>query len=350
MTLGYLMESQSKYKISFEDVFNFKNLLQSTKDCYHGVNWKTSTINYKANETQNVSVVLRELLNNTYKAKPPIKSVKTERGKARNISALHIRDRTIQKCYCNYFLVPTLLKRLIYDNGACMKGKGFSFAVRRLKIHLQRYYRKNNFSNKGYVLTFDFSKFFESINHEILLKQIKNIIDKESIDPKLYEIFKYFVNTSCGEVGLGLGSQISQICALFFVNKIDHHIKEREKMKYYARYMDDGYIIDSSKSRLQEIKLKIMAMAQELGLKLNVKKTRIWNLEKGFMILNRHWCLKDTGFVKLKPSHTTLLRMRKRYRKIIKLRDTDAVNRFVGSTNGFIKQFNNRRLKNYVYN
>ena len=350
MALGENILSQRQYAISFEDVFNIPNMTASVKDCYKGVNWKTSTINYKSTETQNVAVLLRELLNGSYKSKPFVKSVKTERGKSRNISALHIRDRHVQKCYCNYFLVPLLTKRLIYDNGACMKGKGCTFAVNRLKAHLQQYYRKNNFSNSGYVLTFDFSKFFESINHKLLLERVGKVVEKENADHRLFEMYGYFVNAFEGDKGLGLGSQISQISALFFATEIDHYIKERAKMKYYARYMDDGYVISNSKEELQTLKKQIISLADEIGLKVNVKKTRIWNLQKGFMLLNRHWYLKNTGYVKLKPSHTTLLRMRKRYRKIIVMRNKDAVDRFVGSTNGFIKQFKNGRLKSYVYN
>lgn len=344
------MKSQSQYAINFEDVFNFDNMIASAHGCYKGVNWKTSTINYKSTETQNVAVVVRDLMNYAYKSKPFVKDVKTERGKARNISALHIRDRNVQKCYCDYFLVPILTKRLIYDNGACMKGKGCTFAINRLKAHLQQYFRHNNYSNKGYILTFDFSKFFESIDHKLLLEKVKVVVGKENSDPRLFEIYDYFVSAFEGGKGLGLGSQISQISALFFADEIDHFIKECAKMKYYARYMDDGYVIGNSKEDLRRLKNQIVELAEKLGLKVNLKKTRIWNLEKGFMLLNRHWNLTIKNYIKLKPSHTTLKRLKRRYRKIVLTKSPEAVQRFVSSTDGFIKQFNNRRLKIYVYN
>lgn len=331
--------------MNFEEVFTFSNLFESYKNCCKGINWKTSTKNYQMRSVQNVTQAYTSLHAMQYKQKPFAKFVICERGKTREISALHISDRVIQKCYCDYFLVPLLSKRLIYDNGACMKDKGISFTANRLKAHLQRYFRETG-SNEGYVLTFDFSKFFDSIDHQILIDKASKIIK----DERLLELFKYFVKTFKGNKGLGLGSQISQICALFYSNEIDHYIKEQLHMKYYGRYMDDGYAISSSKEELQNCLNEILRLSEKLKLKVNLKKTRIWKIEKGFMFLNRHWNLTEKGFVKLKPSHKTLSRMKKRYKKIVAKGDTEAADRFYGSVSGFLEFFNNRRLKDYVFN
>ena len=61
-------------------------------------------------------------------------------------------------------------RSFIYDNGACIKGKGIKFAIDRLKCHLQRHYRK--YGTDGYALVFDFSKYFDNIEHKPL-KDIK---------------------------------------------------------------------------------------------------------------------------------------------------------------------------------
>lgn len=331
--------------MKFEQVFTFDNLFNSAIECYKGVNWKTSTKNYQIRAMQNVSETYNALHSNNYKQKPFAKFTICERGKTRQIKALHIKDRVVQKCYCDYFLVPLLSKRLIHDNGACMKGKGLMFTANRLKVHLQKYFRSNK-SNVGYVLTFDFSKFFDSIDHKILLEKVRKVID----DDRLYNLYAYFVNCFETEKGLGLGSQISQISALFYTNEIDHYIKEKLHVKFYGRYMDDGYAISNSKEELQQVVEVLKEFSDKLKLKLNLKKTKIWRIDKGFMFLNRHWTLKETGFLKLKPSHTTLLRMRKRYKKIKETATSEALERFVASTCGFLEFFNNGRLKDYVYN
>lgn len=339
------MNSQRYDDLTFDEVFTFDNLYNSYLSCCKGVNWKTSTKNYRLRAIQNVAKTYTSIMNGSYKSKPFSKFTVCERGKAREIKALHISDRVVQKCYCDYFLVPLLTRRLIYDNGACMKGKGLSFTARRLKAHLQKYYRKNK-SNIGYILTFDFSKFFDSLDHQILLDKARKVIK----DDRLYEMYHYFVDCFGGDKGIGLGSQISQVTALFYTNEIDHFIKERLKIKYFARYMDDGYVISNSKKELIKCRDEILRISKKLKLNVNLKKTKIWKIEKGFMFLNRHWRLTPKGYIKLKPSHTTLKRLKKRYRKLVKKGDANAIERYKGSTSGFLKFFNNRRLLNYVYN
>jgi hypothetical protein len=331
--------------MDFNQVFTFENLFTSYKNSCKGVGWKTSTKNYQARAVQNVAQAYTALHSGKYRQKPFAEFTVSERGKTRRIRALHISDRVVQKCFCDYYLVPLLGKKLIYNNGACMKGKGLNFTANRLKAHLQKYFRENK-TNEGYVLTFDFSKYFDSIDHEILLSKVRKAIT----DDRVYEMYSYMVSCFGGGKGVGLGSQISQISAMFYTNDLDHHVKEQIRMKYYGRYMDDGYVICNSKEKLQECVEVIKRFAETLKLKLNIKKTRIWRIDKGFMFLNRHWTLTEKGYIKLKASHTTLLRMRKRYRKIKEIASNDAVERFVGSTSGFINFFKNRRILEYVYN
>ena len=45
-----------------------------------------------------------------------------------------------------------------------------------------------------------------------------------------------FIQAFGPEKSLGLGSEVSQICAVFFPNKVDHFIKEKLRIKYYGRY------------------------------------------------------------------------------------------------------------------
>jgi len=54
-----------------------------------------------------------------------------------------------------------------------------------------------------------------------------------------------------GNKGLGLGSQVSQISAVFYPNSVDHFIKDKLGIKTYGRYMDDGYIIHNNIKELK---------------------------------------------------------------------------------------------------
>lgn len=68
-----------------------------------------------------------------------------------------------------------------------------------------------------------------------------------------------------GDVGLGLGSQISQTFALASADRLDHYIKEVLRIKGYGRYMDDGYLIHHSKAYLQKCLSQIEQICNALG-------------------------------------------------------------------------------------
>ena len=165
-------------------------------------------------------------------------------GKAEAYSSVHISERVVQRCLCDYCLVPMLSRSFIYDNGASLRGKGYDFAVSRVTRFLAEHYRKHG--REGYVLVFDFSKYFDTARHEPVFREL----ERSGIDDRLVSLSKYFIQ-NFGDVGLGLGSQVSQIAALALPNRIDHYIKDVLGMKYYARYMDDGCIISESKAELE---------------------------------------------------------------------------------------------------
>ena len=83
----------------------------------------------------------------------------------------------------------------------------------------------------------DFSSYFDTILHN----KLKQIIDKRYKDVKIKNLYMHFVNMF-GNVGLGLGSQISQISAIRYPNEMDYTIKCKMRMRQYARYNDDSYM------------------------------------------------------------------------------------------------------------
>lgn len=291
----------------FDKVFTFDNLYCAFKKCCRGVGWKASTQRYKANALQNINDTLRSLQNGTYKSRGFYEFDVVERGKPRHIKSVHISERVVQRCLCDNALVPMFGKSFIYDNGACIEHKGIDFAVRRLVCHLQRHFRKHG--TNGYALVFDFSRYFDNIQHEPL----KEVVDKAFTDTRVARLVNGFID-DFGEVGLGLGSQISQVSALMYPNRLDHYIKEVLHIKHYGRYMDDGYLIHDSKEHLQKCLQEIRRICAELGIKLNVKKTQIVKLSRGLNFLKRHFILTDTGGVIIKPARKGITKMRHKLR------------------------------------
>ena len=77
------------------------------------------------------------------------------------------------------------------------------------------------------------------------------MVEAKLPDDSVNWLFEEFVNSFGGDRGLGIGSQVSQICGLFYPSRIDNYCKIVKSLKYYGRYMDDIYIIHPDKKYLQ---------------------------------------------------------------------------------------------------
>ena len=80
--------------------------------------------------------------------------------------------------------------------------------------------------------------------------------------------------------GLCLGHELSQWFAIWYLNEMDHYIKESLKINYYGRYMDDFYLISNDKDYLYKCLYNITYLLKVYGLDLNPKKTRIYNISE----------------------------------------------------------------------
>lgn len=78
----------------------------------------------------------------------------------------------------------------------------------------------------------------------------------------------------------------SQILAIFYLNDLDHFIKEKLGIKYYCRYQDDGCLYHPSKEYLKQCLREISAFLKGENLQLN-NKTRIYKSTNNFVFLGR---------------------------------------------------------------
>lgn len=105
-----------------------------------------------------------------------------------------------------------------------------------------------------------------------------------------------FIDDMGDDRGLGLGSEVYQILAIYYPNKIDHFIKEQLHIKGYGRYMDDSYIIHKDTDYLRYCKEQIEIKSNEIGLELN-SRSQIIKLTQRFNFLKKRWFITDNGKV-----------------------------------------------------
>lgn len=298
----------------FEEVFSYENLYGDGKECCKGVRWKPSTQRFEATLPTTTERTYSELMAGTYTGRGFIEFGLWERGHYRWIKSVHITERAVQKGLNKRVLRPLFGPSLIYDNGACQKGKGTDLSLKRLEHHLHRHYHKHG--REGGILLWDLSGYFDSIQHEPLTAAAR----KKIIDERLFALYEQFVD-AFGPVGLGLGSEVSQLSAVFMGNPIDHYFKDALAVEGYGRYMDDGYIISEDMDFLKMCLEKLREITASLGLKLNEKKTRIVRLTHQFRFLKMRIRLTDTGAVVMRLASENIVKRRRTLKKFKKKLD-----------------------------
>lgn len=291
-----------------EDAVSFGELYKGLKKSCRNVRWKDSVTGYEANGLKNTFLLRQSLLNGTYQISG-YQRFRVHEPKEREIVATRIKDRQFQRSLCDNVLYPQVTRSFIRDNCACQRGKGVDDALDRLNAHLQRYFRKHGAS--GWALKCDIRHYFAETPHEVA----KEAIRKRLTDKRAAFYTDQIIDSFGGDVGIGLGSQVSQITELAVLDDLDHYIKERLHIKHYLRYMDDFILIHDDRSILENALKEITERLAALGLTLN-NKTQIFPLKQGIVWLKWRFILTDTGKVVRRISRKSVVRER---RKLIRM-------------------------------
>jgi len=273
--------------------------------------------------------------------------------KKRMVYAAYYKDRVVNHCLCINILRPIIEKRLIYDNAACQINKGTHFALGRLTKFMSEHHKAHG--AKGYFLKCDISKYFASIDHDVLKSKLVRVVKDEEVLRMLFMIIDSYHTEGTPGKGIPLGNQTSQWFALYYLDALDRLIKEKLRIKHYIRYMDDLILVHESKEHLQEVLNTIRAFAaDELTLTLN-EKTQIFPIKNGVDFVGFHIYLSDSGKVIRKLKTATKKRFKKR---LIKLKigyahgriDLDKVQNVLASYRGHIKHGHTYRLVDKALN
>lgn len=329
------------------------NLYDGFRAARKGSHWKAQVQRFRWNALKEIGKLQDELdatlhgSDRGYQLSPYSRFTVNERGKIRAITALSMRDRVVKHVLCDCFLIPHIRPHLIYDNGASLQGKGVGFTRDRLIAHLEKYYRENG-SNDGYIMVMDFSGYYDNIDHgkamEVICQYepdefarglVKQAFDSYRIDVSELSEEEYqeakstkfsmveYRKTEHPETGekflcksLSVGDQTSQITAISFPTKIDQLMKTVCGMKYYARYMDDIYLIARTRVELERARAQIEQTANELKLFINPRKTKILPIRRTFTFMQYRYYLRENGHVVVRINPKTVTRMRRKLKRL----------------------------------
>ncbi|MDZ4683032.1 MAG: RNA-directed DNA polymerase [Saprospiraceae bacterium] len=171
--------------------------------------------------------------------------------KERQICASAFREQVLHHALMN--VCHNHFERVqIFDSYACRKGKGTYAAIERAKTFTRQY---------DWFLKLDVRKFFETVHHQVLKRQLGCMFR----DQALLGIFSKIIDSyeAHPERGLPIGNLTSQYFANHYLADLDHFIKEQLHCKAYVRYMDDMVLWHDDKTALKRALCQIRSYVND---------------------------------------------------------------------------------------
>lgn len=261
----------------YENIYKPENI----KACYREVmrNTKNKRQVYKLqNNADNVIRTIYEELKNEKYVVGKYNVFIIYEPKQRKIVSQGMKDKIINHLIAREILYPAILPCLVPFNVASRPGMGTKKALEYLERYRKQFAAKNK---KYFMLKCDISRFFLSIDHKILKQKVRRRIK----DPKALKIVFDIIDSYSS--GIGIGSMTSQVLAIFYLNDLNHFIKEKLKIKGYIRYQDDFLLFSESREYLEYCLKEIKKFLEKEKLTLN-GKTRIYSNNQNICFLGRN--------------------------------------------------------------
>ncbi len=288
---------------------------------------KAEVAAFELNLEENIFRLHNDLVSGNWKPDPYVEFY-VQDPKLRRIHKAGVRDRVLYQAIYKK-LYPLFDRTFIHDSYSSRDRKGTHAGVNRFEEFVRK--ATGNYSKNAWVLKCDIRKFFDSIDHYILL----DLIIKKCTNPILINLISKIISSFevAPAKGLPLGNVTSQICANIYMNELDQFVKHELKAKYYIRYCDDFVIIDMSKEKLTEhISLLSDFLKDKLALDLHPRKISIRKIIQGVDFL---------GYVSL--PHYRVLRTTTKHRMLKRVSKEN-----ITSYLGMLTHCKGERLKNMI--
>lgn len=281
----------------FQEALTYEKLMQAHLKCQSDKTCRKNVIKFNLKKEEYIDWLYDRIKNKTY-CHGGYTSFYVTEPKLRRIEASSYIDRIVHRWCFDNFLENTFVPQFIPTSYACIKGKGMHKAALDVQKGMKECKKKYG---EYYILKMDISKYFSNIDKEVLVKILKRKIK----DADIIWILEKIIYSQDTKKGIPIGNLTSQMFANIYYNEADQYIKNKLKVKYYYRYMDDSIILMHTKEEIKEVKQKLENyIKNELKLEFN-KKTNIFKNKQGvnfcgYKINEYRLKLRDKGKKKLK--------------------------------------------------
>jgi RNA-directed DNA polymerase len=196
---------------------------------------------------------------------------------------------------------PIIMRGMYEYSCGSVPRRGTAYGQKTLRKWLD-----SDTKNTKYCLKMDISKFYPSVDNDIL----KAMFRKKIKDQDCLWLIDTIIDSA---IGLPIGNYTSQWFSNFFLQDLDHLIKEQLGVKYYVRYVDDLVLLGLNKKKLHKVRVAISEYLQTINLQLKSS----WQV---FKIINRDIDFLGFRFFRGKTilRKRNALRIRRRITKISK--------------------------------
>lgn len=272
-----------KFTINYLEKFFFENMMAKCTVGVDRVNFK----NFKNNLSENSSIIERKVKNGTYTFSR-YKEVLILKGKdklPRTIYIPTIRDK----------IVLSLLKEILFNSFF----SGSSPKI--VQTIIKEITDSINTSSNLLYLKYDLSKFYDTLDHDILMKKIKTKIRKKELITLIEKAIKNPINK-----GVPQGLPISNVLASIYMIDFDKEFNSKNDIRYF-RYVDDILILCSNEISNSIDKEITFFLEERLKLSLNHSKYESKFLSEGLTYLGYHITkntvsIKSSSILKLEMS------------------------------------------------
>lgn len=324
----------------YKEITKKENIRRAILNASKGKKNRKSVIRILGNIDYYVSDIYKMLLEKSYKPSSYIEMIIHDgtRKKERTIfKPRFYPDQVIHWCLMQQ--IQKIIEKGMYEyTCASIPDRGIHYGAKYIKKILVR-----DRKNTKYALKLDVKKFYPSVDKEILKRKFRRVIkDGDSLD-----LIDKIIDSS--KEGLPIGNYTSQWFANFFLQDLDHYIKEELKVPYYLRYMDDMLLFHRNKKELRKIKEKIEEYLNNEKLKLK-ENWQLFRVDSrpvdfiGYRFYRGYTTLRRGNFLRIKRRAKRIYKKKK-----VTLTDASAMISYYGwlkHCNSY--NFTQRYIKPYI--
>ena len=253
---------------TFAEIASLDNLFLAWKNYCKGKRSKGDVKQFEFRREDNIFQLHTDLVTGQYQP-GSYQQFRITDPKPRVISKAPIRDRLLHQAIYQ-ILYPEFDRTFIFDSYSCRNKKGTHCAFQRLVIVARKV--SCNYKAPCWAIKMDIKKFFDSVDHEILIGLLgERIVDKQLMK-LLEQVVGSFSHTS--GTGMPLGNLTSQLFANVYMDLLDKYIKHKLKVKDYMRYADDFIVLSPNSNELLGYLVEINIFLKT-NLKLHVHPNKV---------------------------------------------------------------------------